>query len=85
MNKGQLILGTEPAQKLHGPGAVAMSLQPDLLPVALVLAADLHRLTQGSVEGIQLLADGSFVQGGGRLDPSDQLPMRQQVRITADR
>ena len=51
----QSVLGTQPAQELNRPHLLAMLLQPDLLPVSLVLSTDLDRLPQGILQFIQQL------------------------------
>ena len=84
MNQGKAILGSEPAQEFAGPGLPRSGLEPDVLPMALLLTADLIGFTQRILQICDPLLHCGFLHGLALIKTGDQLSMHDQVGITAN-
>ena len=84
MNQGQAILRAQPAQEYGRPNGVLMLGEPHLLPVALILTADLNGLAQWIIEVIDHFPQTLFIHRCKRRELGNDLAVGDEIGVATD-
>ena len=85
VDQGEAVLGPQPAQEDHAPPLLAMTGQPDLLPVALILSGNLNGLPQGVIQILDQFTQLVFAQNRPPMELAQDLAMGHKIGIAPDR